>query len=248
VVGGGLNNQAGDNAGSIADRQFATVSGGRNNNAGGLDATVGGGGFNTASGGAATVPGGALNAAAGQFTFAAGFRAKANHVGSFVWGDSTNADIASSTFNQFTVRASGGVRFFSNGAATAGVVLPPGGGGWLAVSDRNLKENLQAVDGAELLERLGRIPIQSWNYQTQENSIRHIGPMAQDFYGAFGVGEDDRYINSVDADGVALAAAQQLYRLTQQKDVEIRELTRHLDDVMKQMQELQARMARLEAE
>jgi hypothetical protein len=104
------------------------------------------------------------------------------------------------------------------------------------------------VDGAELLERLGRIPIQSWNYQTQENSIRHIGPMAQDFYGAFGVGEDDRYINSVDADGVALAAAQQLYRLTQQKDVEIRELTRHLDDVMKQMQELQARMARLEAE
>jgi hypothetical protein len=36
--------------------------------------------------------------------------------------------------------------------------------------------------------------------------VRHIGPMAQDFYAAFGVGEDDRHITSIDEDGVALAA------------------------------------------
>ena len=41
--------------------------------------------------------------------------------------------------------------------------------------------------------------------------MRHVGPMAQDFYAAFGVGEDDRDITSIDEDGVALAAIQALH-------------------------------------
>jgi hypothetical protein len=49
------------------------------------------------------------------------------------------------------------------------------------------------------------MPIQRWNMKSQDASIRHIGPMAQDFHAAFAVGEDNRHINSVDADGVALA-------------------------------------------
>jgi cell division protein FtsB len=35
--------------------------------------------------------------------------------------------------------------------------------------------------------------------------------MAQDFYAAFGVGEDDRHITSIDEDGVALAAIKALH-------------------------------------
>ncbi len=63
-----------------------------------------------------TIPGGFQNSVGGQFAFAAGNRAKANHPGSFVWGDSTAADIASTANNQFTVRAGGGVRFLTGGA------------------------------------------------------------------------------------------------------------------------------------
>jgi hypothetical protein len=36
--------------------------------------------------------------------------------------------------------------------------------------------------------------------------------MAQDFYAAFRVGEDDKHITSIDEDGVALAAIKALHR------------------------------------
>ncbi|MBN1139176.1 MAG: hypothetical protein JXM73_21540 [Anaerolineae bacterium] len=94
VVGGGRNNQAGDNAGSVGNNTFTTV---------------GGGSSNTASASYSTVPGGMGNTAAGFYSFAAGRQAKANLDGCFVWADSTNADFACSTANQFAVRATGGV-------------------------------------------------------------------------------------------------------------------------------------------
>jgi hypothetical protein len=78
------------------------------------------------------------------YCFASGRRAKAIHDGSFVWGDSTDADVQSSTNDQFTVRASGGVRFFTDASSTVGVQVSPGGTGWSAISDRNVKEKLRA--------------------------------------------------------------------------------------------------------
>jgi chaperonin GroEL (HSP60 family) len=68
------------------------------------------------------------------------------------------------------------------------------------------------------------MPVQAWNYKTQEASIRHIGPMSQDFYAAFAVGEDNKHINTVDAFGVALAAIQGLYQTGQEKDARISQL------------------------
>jgi hypothetical protein len=72
---------------------------------------------------------------------------------------------------------------------------------------------------------LADVPIETWNLKSQPDSIRPIGPMAQDFAAAFGVGEDDKHIGTVDADGVALAAIQGFYRLLQQKDEQIAALT-----------------------
>ncbi len=57
-----------------------------------------------------------------------------------------------------------------------------------------------------------RLPISKWSYKVEDGSVRHIGPMAQDFAAAFGLGSDDRSIGTVDADGVALAAMQALLR------------------------------------
>jgi hypothetical protein len=76
--------------------------------------SIGGGAANQVSGAGGTVPGGMFNTANGNLSFAAGNHAKANHDGAFVWADSTAADFASTTPNQFAVRATGGVFFSDN--------------------------------------------------------------------------------------------------------------------------------------
>ena len=237
TVGGGANNVAGNEAGTA---NFATVGGGIANIASNEHATVGGGISNTASGKRATVPGGNENTAAGDYSFAAGRRARADHDGAFVWGDSTDADIHSSGDDQFIVRANGGFWFGAvttdiTPTITSSVLISTSsgaylssGGDWTNASDRNAKANFAPVDEQEVLARLAEIPITTWNYQSQDPSIRHIGPMSQDFYAAFGVGEDERHISTLDADGVALAAIQGLYQLVQEQAAWIAELEARL--------------------
>jgi hypothetical protein len=108
-----------------------------------------------------------------------------------------------------------------NGNPTAGVSVAAGGGSWSSLSDRNAKANFKPVDSEQILKRLALIPIATWNYKSQTPSIRHIGPIAQDFSAAFKVGEDDKHITTIDSEGVALAAIQGLYKMLQQKDAEI---------------------------
>ena len=97
------------------------------------------------------------------------------------------------------------------------------------ISDRNLKEHFAAVDGRDILARMAAVPVRTWNYKNQDSSIRHIGPMAQDFAVAFGVGESDKRISVVDANGVAFAAIQALYEMIQEKDSQIDALRAELD-------------------
>lgn len=111
------------------------------------------------------------------------------------------------------------------------------------LSDRNAKENLKVVDGAQLLVALAALPISSWNYRNQMSSVRHIGPMAQDFRTAFGLGEDNKHIAVIDSEGVALAAIQQLYRMDLEKDAQITQLT----EEVKQLRELREEVAFLQA-
>jgi len=132
-----------------------------------------------------------------------------------------------------------GATLSKSGAADTGVNLPQGGGAWSSLSDRTSKEHFATVDGRALLDRLATIPMLSWNYRSQQPSIRHLGPMAQDFHEAFALREDDRHISTVDAEGVALAASQALYQLNREKDEKIEQLTRRLE-------KLEARLAELE--
>jgi hypothetical protein len=85
-------------------------------------------------------------------------------------------------------------------------------GTWTNSSDRSLKAGFAPVDGTDLLVRLDAVPMLKWRYKSERDSIRHIGPTAQDFYAAFGLGSDDKHITTVDEGGVALAAVQALYR------------------------------------
>jgi len=214
TVGGGLSNTSTNNS--------TTVAGGRENQATGAYSAVGGGRENVASGYYSAIPGGYGSTASASFSFAAGSNARAEHSGSFVWGDASTQDAVTTTEeNQFLIRASGGTWLYSGSDLTSGVRLSAGSSALATVSDRNMKDNIRQVAVRDILSRLSRIPISRWNYKTQDSSIEHIGPMAQDFYAAFGLDDDDRHISTIDADGVALAAIQGLCELVKEKDAEI---------------------------
>lgn len=133
--------------------------------------------------------------------------------------------------NHLKIIAEGGTTVYSNAGRTTGVSLSAGGGAWNTLSDRNSKENLQPVDGEEVLLKLESVPISTWNYKSQGANIRHIGPMAQDFYAAFSMGEDNKHISTIDTDGVALAAIKALNQKLNEKDQQIEELQHQLDEI-----------------
>jgi hypothetical protein len=84
------------------------------------------------------------------------------------------------------------------------------GGAWVNRSDATSKENFEPIDARELLEKLSRLPISSWNYKAEGSDVRHVGPTAQDFETAFGLGGDGKAISTIDPSGIALAAIQAL--------------------------------------
>ena len=242
TVAGGRGNRAGDNAGTLFDASFATVSGGLTNTASaqtstvgggqgniasGQSSTVGGGQGNIASGVVSTIAGGNQNTAVGMGSFAAGTFAHANHDGAFVWGDNSSVSGVSSTgINQFIVRAAGGIWLGTTSApsldiATNFLTTSTGarltiGGAWTNSSDSSRKENFEQIDKHDVLARVGSLPITRWSYKAEGCSVRHLGPTGQDFAAAFGLGTDDTSIATVDADGVALTAIQALYEQVQE--------------------------------
>jgi hypothetical protein len=182
--------------------------GGYGNHAHGIGATVSGGIPNRATDDYATVPGGSGNIAESEYSFAAGRMAHAKYRGCFVWGDSTDDTVACNDTDEFVARASGGFYFYTSADLSTGVKLVPGASYWDNLSDRARKRDIEPVDPDHVLARLAELPIYTWRYASQPNGGRHLGPMAQDFHAAFGLGTDDRSIGSLDADGVALAALQ----------------------------------------
>ena len=91
-----------------------------------------------------------------------------------------------------------------------------------------MKANFKPVNVRAVLTRLVATPVTEWNLISQDPTIRHIGPMAQDFKAAFEVGEDDRHISTSDADGVAFAAIQGLYEELKERDQKIAALEKRL--------------------
>ncbi|MCB0669852.1 MAG: tail fiber domain-containing protein [Saprospiraceae bacterium] len=105
--------------------------------------------------------------------------------------------------------------FFDQPGSGAAEIFTIYGNGTVAVkgttvhsSDINRKEQIIPVSNTDILEKLRRIPITEWQYIGQTE--RHVGPMAQDFYRAFGLGMDEKTIASIDGDGIAMAAIQAL--------------------------------------
>ena len=122
-----------------------------------------------------------------------------------------------------------------------------------AVSDRALKANFSAINPRSLLDRLASLPIREWSYKSDEPSVRHVGPMAQDFRAAFQLGRDDKHIDMIDASGVTMAAVQALYRQNQEltRTVERQaQENRQQDDLIRRqgrrMEQMLERLAQVE--
>ena len=94
-------------------------------------------------------------------------------------------------------------------------------------SDRNLKRDIRPIDVDGVLRSLSQVPVSTWAYKA-EPDVRHLGPMAQDFHAAFGLGASDRSYDPIDAHGVAFAAIQALYQrvVEQQKRIDALEQER----------------------
>ena len=120
---------------------------------------------------------------------------------------------------------------------SSGAHLTPGGV-WTNASDENLKENFQTVDGAELLEKLEELPISQWNYKSESDDITHIGPTAQDFQKAFGVGENNKTISTIDPSGIALAAIKELNKKNERLEKDNQTLRKEMDELKKLVQKL----------
>jgi hypothetical protein len=106
-------------------------------------------------------------------------------------------------------------------------------------SDANAKENFAPVDGQGVLEKLSEVPISTWSYRNDDPAVRHMGPTAQDFYAVFELGKDDRHIAPLDTNGVALAAAQELYRMVQERDAQIEALQRENAELTERLEALE---------
>jgi len=201
-------------------------------------AAIGGGARNKIGTNApyAVIPGGYSNFVSGEFSMAAGQQAEATNNGAFVWADSQNLPFASTNNDSFNIRSQGGVFIYANGGGTAGVQLASGATAWTTLSDRNAKKNFQPVDTIGIVNKLAGIPIQLWNYKWEKDGdVPHIGPMAQDFKGAFYPGRNDKGITTLEFDGVELAAIQGLNQKleaeTKAKDEKIEALEKEIAEL-----------------
>jgi Chaperone of endosialidase/Head domain of trimeric autotransporter adhesin len=184
--------------------------------------------------------------ASGPYSLAMGYYANTNgKSGSFVYADyqyNNPTELLSTADNQFMVRASGGYYLYTNAALTAGVTLAAGGGSWSSVSDKRKKEHFKKENASEILKKVAALDVTSWNYKSQISSIRHIGPMAQDFYAAFGFGESDTTLTTVDVDGINLISIQALA----QKADELKKKSEELELLKHKLNQLQNEKALLE--
>jgi len=130
--------------------------------------------------------------------------------------DTSLTEVVGFTPGHFVARAPGGVRFLSSTNETAGVELAPDESGWRTLSDRNAKTDITTVNHQATLQKLTKLPVTSWSYK-HHTAREYIGPMAQDFHAAFGLGSDDQHLTTLDLDGVALSALKGLIAELQER-------------------------------
>jgi len=215
-------------------------------------------GYTNRAGGQGSVALGYRTTANNDYSVAIGYRASNNtHTGTMAMGDESTTDsVRNQADNEFRARYNGGFRLRVSTASNGNT---PGAGGnvgcdltvavpsWTCASSRTLKENFRSVDGEDVLKRLKTMPITTWNMKNADRSVRHLGPVAEDFYKAFPLGLGKTTIGMSDIDGVNIAAAKALEARTAAMQGEIKKKDAEIAKLRSKSAELEARLARLEA-
>jgi len=255
--------------GNIAGGEAPAIGGGTLNQIGTgttYDTIVGGGGNSIGAGTfGATVAGGYVNQVNGDFSFAAGYKAQANHPGTFAWAGGNTMPYASTipyTCNLYasngvsmdysfqTAGSPRGVRYVFIGQNAGNTISTWNGarltdaGVWSNVSDRNRKTDFKEVNPRAVLDKLATMPVRQWRYTNEDACVKHIGPVAQDFQATFGLGTDDKTIGTVDADGVALAAIQ---GLNQKLEERCKKADSRVENLEAENAELKSQLAEIKA-
>jgi hypothetical protein len=202
------------------------------------NATSASGNYSTAMGYTTTASGN-YSTAIGTYVSTSGFD------GAYAIGDhSTTTTMNSFVANGYRARFAGGYRLFTENTATVGAALLPSANAWSTLSDRRRKENFEPVDGESFLKKIAAMPLTTWNYIGQDShDLRHYGPMAQDFFEAFGKDKYgtigcDTLINQADFMGVTFIATQALVKRTD-------ELQKENDRLKKILLQMQGELDRL---
>jgi hypothetical protein len=187
--------------------------------------------------------------ASGRNSVALGYKVQATAEGAFALGDRTLNPLTNSTEDSFKARFTAGYTLYTNFAMDIGVQLAASGNSWSSVSDSTKKENFKPVDGEVFLEKISNFNLTSWNYKGQDKTkFRHYGPMAQDFYAAFGndgVGTVgcDTLLSTADFMGVNFIAIQALEKRTR----ELNETQAKLEAKLNEIEQLKKAQAALQA-
>jgi len=234
---------------------FASTAMGSNTIASGTNSTAMGSG--TTSDGNSSTAIGYNSTVSGDYSMAFGKDVSTAADGTFIFGDnSATVNLARDIDNCFFARFAGGYYFYTNNMGNVGAFLGVGANSWDTISDSTKKENLQPVDGEEVLKKISRFNLSTWNYKGQNPAeFRHYGPMAQDFHAAFGhdgVGAigNDTTLSSSDFAGINFIAIQALEKRTTElkaKTAEIEKLRNELVTLKEQNSELKQKLVSMES-
>ena len=149
--------------------------------------------------------------------------------------DAFNISKIGTGLNEFKVKSNGDGTFRGRSFATNHV----------NTSTRTAKTDFMDVDVQEVLNSLAAMPVSQWRYRVESESTKHIGPVAEDFQTAFGIG-DGKTISTVDASGVALASIKALYEQIVEKDKKLDEQRVALEKQQQMLDVQHQRLLRLE--
>ncbi len=163
---------------------------------------------------------------------------------------SEDAQPAPAPGGSFIASAPGGARFVTTAGQAhlapratnwVGTILPAAATSWSVTSDSNTKTGITVIDHQEVLRGVAALPVAAWQY-THEPTHRHIGPMAQDFRAAFGLGFDNTHISTQDTDGVALSALKGLIEELRERRERSQAQAKRLAELENQLRDLRSRI------
>ena len=172
-------------------------------------------------------------------------------IGSLASVSADNLSNATAIGNGAVVNASNKIRL-----GNTAVTVIEGQVAFTASSDKTKKENFQPVDGEAVLGKIRGFELSSWNFIGHDpKEFRHYGPMAQDFFAAFGhdgVGQigSETTINSGDLAGILMIAVQALEKRTaelKQKEAQMAVLESKVEELTAKHAYFETVAARLEA-